>query len=68
VERPINFSHYLTRALIVSTNDDSIGMLKVLNGGSFPQELWIGHDSNICFRAGFMNYARDLVASPDRNC
>src|SRR5262245_8290003 len=67
IEGPVDFSHKLARALVVSANHDSIRMFEVLNCCSFTQKFWIGDDRKINIGSGVANYASDLIAGTNWN-
>ena len=53
VKRSVELAHYLARARIGGTDDDSIGKLEIADGGAFAEELRIGHDGDSRRPVGF---------------
>ena len=67
IKRPVELGHYFARADIVTTEDDSIRMLEILDRRALAQKFRIRHDGNIGVRPRLRDYALDLVAGADRH-
>ena len=67
IKRPIDFGEHGAGARIVGADHDAVGMLEILDGGAFAQELRIGDDLDLGVGAFFAENVLDLVAGADRN-
>lgn len=66
IERPVDFGHDAAGALVIEADDNAVGTLEILDGGTFAQEFRIGDDGDICLRIGFAHDALHFVAGADR--
>ena len=64
-QRPIDVGDDGAGARIVAADDDAVGLLEVVDGGAFAQELGVGYDGELSVRAPFGDDARHLVAGAD---
>ena len=66
-QRPVQFAHDLTRALVIGADHDTIRVLEVLDGRPLAQELRVRHDDDVAVVPQLRDGALDLISGPDRH-
>ena len=67
LDRLVNIRHDRAGALVVDSNDHTIGLLEVLDRRALAEKFRIGYDSEAVARQAFLRNALDFVPGADRN-
>src|SRR6202044_1616128 len=66
-DRPVDLSHDLAGAGVLGPDNDSVGLLEVLDRGTFAQEFWIRYDGEGIRRRMLGDDALNLVPCANRH-